>query len=55
MFTNVGTGTIEHMIEDFRYADVEGALEATVFHKQVMNIGELKAYLATQDVEIRIC
>ncbi|MEL1274211.1 imidazole glycerol phosphate synthase subunit HisF, partial [Escherichia coli] len=26
-----------------------------VFHKQIINIGELKAYLATQGVEIRIC
>ncbi|MDU5731292.1 imidazole glycerol phosphate synthase subunit HisF, partial [Escherichia coli] len=25
------------------------------FHKQIINIGELKAYLATQGVEIRIC
>ncbi len=28
---------------------------ASVFHKQIINIGELKAYLATQGVEIRIC
>ena len=36
-------------------ADVDGALAASVFHQQIINIGELKAYLATQGVEIRIC
>lgn len=41
--------------EAFRDADVDGALAASVFHKQIINIGELKAYLATQGVEIRIC
>ena len=31
------------------------ALAASVFHKQIINIGELKAYLAAQGVEIRVC
>ncbi|MEA7543781.1 imidazole glycerol phosphate synthase subunit HisF, partial [Salmonella enterica subsp. enterica serovar Montevideo] len=35
--------------------DVDSALAASVFHKQIINIGELKAYLAGQGVEIRIC
>jgi cyclase len=26
-----------------------------VFHKQIINIGELKTYLADQGVEIRVC
>ena len=30
--------------EAFRDADVDGALAASVFHKQIINIGELKAY-----------
>lgn len=47
--------TMEHFLEAFRDADVDGALAASVFHKQIINIGELKAYLATQGVEIRIC
>ena len=50
-----GAGTMEHFLEAFRDADVDGALAASVFHKQIINIGELKAYLATQGVEIRIC
>ncbi len=49
-----GAGTMEHL-EAFRDADVDGALAASVFHKQIINIGELKAYTATQGVEIRIC
>ena len=48
-------GFEEHFLEAFRDADVDGALAASVFHKQIINIGELKAYLATQGVEIRIC
>ncbi len=43
-----GAGTMEHFLEAFRDADVDGALAASVFHKQIINIGELKAYLATQ-------
>lgn len=50
-----GAGTVEHFLEAFRDADVDGALAASVFHKQIINIGELKAYPATQGVEIRIC
>ena len=50
-----GAGTMEHFLEAFQDADVDGALAASVFHKQIINIGELKAYLATQGVEIRIC
>ncbi len=42
-------------LEAFRDADVDGALAASVFHKQIINIGELKAYLAAQGVEIRVC
>lgn len=43
-----GAGTMEHFLEAFRDADVDGALAASVFHKQIINIGELKAYLAGQ-------
>ncbi|HEN3577597.1 TPA: imidazole glycerol phosphate synthase subunit HisF [Yersinia enterocolitica] len=50
-----GAGTPEHFLEAFRDADVDGALAASVFHKQIINIGELKKYLSEQDVEIRVC
>lgn len=38
---------MEHFLEAFRDADVDGALAASVFHKQIINIGELKAYRNT--------
>ncbi|MCK7226904.1 imidazole glycerol phosphate synthase subunit HisF [Enterobacter asburiae] len=50
-----GAGTMEHFLEAFRDANVDGALAASVFHKQIINIGELKTYLADQGVEIRVC
>ena len=50
-----GAGEPVHFLEAFRDAKVDGALAASVFHKQIINIGDLKAYLATQGVEIRIC
>ncbi|MHA3367348.1 imidazole glycerol phosphate synthase subunit HisF [Yersinia enterocolitica] len=50
-----GAGTPEHFLEAFRDADVDGALAASVFHKQIINIGELKKYLSEQGVEIRVC
>ncbi|EKN3684312.1 imidazole glycerol phosphate synthase subunit HisF [Yersinia enterocolitica] len=50
-----GAGTPEHFLEAFRDADVDGTLAASVFHKQIINIGELKKYLSEQGVEIRVC
>lgn len=50
-----GAGTPEHFLQAFRDARVDGALAASVFHKQIINIGELKRYLAQQGVEIRLC
>ena len=45
-----GAGTMEHFLEAFRDADVDGALAASVFHKQIINIGELKRAGSTQGV-----
>ena len=50
-----GAGIMEHFLEAFRDANVDGALAASVFHKQIINIGELKAFLLDQGVEIRAC
>lgn len=50
-----GAGTPEHFLEAFRDTDVDGALAASVFHKQIINIGDLKRYLSQQGVEIRLC
>jgi len=48
-----GAGEMIHFKDVFMDADVDGALAASVFHKQIINIGELKAYLKTEKVEIR--
>ncbi|WP_340615591.1 imidazole glycerol phosphate synthase subunit HisF [Xenorhabdus entomophaga] len=50
-----GAGAPEHFLDAFQLTNVDGALAASVFHKQLINIGELKQYLATQDVEVRTC
>lgn len=48
-----GAGEMAHFADVFNTADVDGALAASVFHKQIINIGELKSYLKTEKVEIR--
>ncbi|CDG21909.1 Imidazole glycerol phosphate synthase subunit hisF [Xenorhabdus poinarii G6] len=50
-----GAGSAEHFLAAFQLANVDGALAASVFHKQIINITELKQYLATQGVEVRTC
>lgn len=50
-----GAGTMEHFLQAFKETNVDGALAASVFHKQIINIGELKQYLAQHGVEIRLC
>ena len=49
-----GAGEMVHFNSVFKQADVDGALAASVFHKQIINIQELKQYLQAQDVEIRV-
>ncbi len=49
-----GAGEMQHFADVFNQADVDGALAASVFHKQIINIGELKAFLKNEQVEIRI-
>jgi cyclase len=49
-----GAGEMVHFADVFNKADVDGALAASVFHKQIINIGELKTYLKSQQVEIRL-
>ncbi|SQD77325.1 imidazole glycerol phosphate synthase subunit HisF [Moritella yayanosii] len=48
-----GAGEMAHFNSVFKDADVDGALAASVFHKRIINISELKDYLRDQDVEIR--
>lgn len=48
-----GAGEMSHFSEAFLQANVDGALAASVFHKQVINIGKLKQYLLQQGVVAR--
>lgn len=50
-----GAGTIEHFRDVFLDAKVDGALAASVFHKQIIEIAELKQYLSQQGIVIRPC
>ena len=50
-----GAGTMQHFLDAFEQANVDGALAASVFHKQIINIGELKSFLKEKEVEIRAC
>ena len=48
-----GAGEMVHFRDAFVEANVDGALAASVFHKRIIGIGELKEYLDAEGVEIR--
>lgn len=48
-----GAGAMEHFAAVFKEARVDGGLAASVFHKQIIDIAELKQYLARQGIEVR--
>ncbi|MFU2136977.1 imidazole glycerol phosphate synthase subunit HisF [Gallibacterium anatis] len=48
-----GAGEMVHFRDVFVEANVDGALAASVFHKQIINIGELKRYLRNEQIEVR--
>lgn len=48
-----GAGAIEHFIDVFRQADVDGALAASVFHAGTIAIDELKRSLREAGIEVR--
>lgn len=48
-----GAGEKHHFYEVFKQADVDGALAASVFHKGIIPIPELKDFLRAQGIEIR--
>jgi cyclase len=50
-----GAGTMEHFSDVYQQADVDGALAASVFHKGIIPINELKTYLKSQKIEVRPC
>jgi cyclase len=48
-----GAGTKEHFLQAFREARVDGALAASIFHKQVVTIAEVKHFLDEHGVIVR--
>jgi cyclase len=49
-----GAGTPEHFRDVFLEADASGGLAATVFHDRLIRIPELKEYLASCAIEMRL-
>lgn len=50
-----GAGEIQHFIDVFQQADVDGALAASVFHKGIIPMDILKQTLNQNQVAIRLC
>jgi len=48
-----GAGEMEHFNDVFKQANVDGALAASVFHKRLIDIQELKSYLSEKQIAIR--
>ena len=49
-----GAGAMEHFSAVFREADVSGTLAASVFHSGFMSIPDLKRYLHSCEIEMRL-
>ncbi|QTL38046.1 MULTISPECIES: imidazole glycerol phosphate synthase subunit HisF [Pseudoalteromonas] len=49
-----GAGVMQDFVDVFQQADVDGALAASVFHKQLIEIDALKQYLAANKVPCRL-
>lgn len=49
-----GAGTVAHFADVFIEANVDGALAASVFHKGLIEIGDLKKSLHSRNIEIRL-
>lgn len=48
-----GAGEMQHFVDAYQQADVDGALAASVFHKQIIEIEDLKTYLRQNGVVSR--
>ena len=49
-----GAGEQRHFAEVFDTSNVDAALAASVFHNAEIHIGDLKKYLSTQSIDIRL-
>jgi len=49
-----GAGKMNHFLDVFQSAQVDGALAASVFHSAEIDIGDLKRFLDENDVHVRL-
>lgn len=49
-----GAGSAQHFIDVFQQCDVDGALAASVFHKDILRIAELKRQLSQNGIPVRL-
>ncbi len=49
-----GAGKPDHFRDVFNNANVDGALAASVFHNNEIDIGDLKRFLSDSDIDVRI-
>lgn len=49
-----GAGAPEHFGDVFHEANVDAALAASVFHKDIIAIGDLKRFLHSRDITVRL-
>jgi cyclase len=50
-----GAGTMQDFADVFKTSQVDGALAASVFHKNIIDISELKSFLDNQGIAARLC
>lgn len=50
-----GAGNMNHFYDALYYSNVDGVLAASVFHKDIVNIKNLKKFLVKKGIEIRTC
>ena len=48
-----GAGSVNDFIDVFKQTNVSGALAASIFHKNIINIQQLKQSLRTELINIR--
>ena len=49
-----GAGSMEHFHDVFQRCDVSGALAASVFHKSIVDISDLKRFLDKSSIPVRL-
>ena len=49
-----GAGSMDHFLDVFQRCDVSGALASSVFHKSIVDISELKSFLDTSSIPVRL-